>query len=105
MYYYKLLRSNDGLNYSILSHEKKFAPNEFVSMYNEVIDVLSEGNSKGVYWNDIICNEMCEKYGFNEVNIVVEISVENGNFAKLSNIAEDDLFSYKVYGYSRLSLD
>ena len=62
-------------------HERKFTTEEFVNMYNEIIELNGEF---GWFDYDKIAGQLCDKFGFVKYEKICGVHTNEGKFKKAS---------------------
>lgn len=89
MYFYTLSSGEySDYNFTIIKHETKFSRQEFISLYNEAVQIY-DTNEEG------IAETMCEKFGFTVLEDELEINCGYGDFKPVTN--EKDINGEHVF--------
>ena len=85
MYFYNLSSGQySDYNYTLIMHKKKHTRQEFISMYNQAVELTTDENDEGV------ADIMCEKFGFEPVIEELEINCGYGSFVPVTNKEDID---------------
>ncbi|PZT57390.1 hypothetical protein [Paenibacillus silvae] len=84
MFYYIISDNEyDDYYYTMLVHENEFNKKEFCTIYNDIVERLGKNSGhRSVVW------ELCNNYGFKEVEVKYEINSCYDNHRKLISFDE-----------------
>lgn len=96
MYFYNLSSGEySDYNYTLIMTDKKLTRQEFISLYNEAVQIKEIEDSKEGYNDQDVADVLCEKFGFSMVKEELEINCDWLGFEKITD--EKDINGDHIY--------